>query len=59
LGAAVHDTVELRDGSVLAGDVESVTATEVVVRIAGNMQHLNRNQVKRILFVERDMPVQQ
>ena len=58
LGAAVHDTVELRDGSVLTGDVETVSATEVVVRIGGAMQHFNRNQVKRIIFVERDMTIQ-
>jgi hypothetical protein len=44
----------LRDGSVLNGDVESVSATEVVVRTGGTMHHLNRNQVKRILLVERD-----
>src|SRR5436190_7606029 len=55
LRTAVHDTIELRDGSVLTGDVESVSATEVVVRLGGAMQHLNRNQVKRVLFVERDM----
>jgi hypothetical protein len=54
LGSSVHDTVELRDGSVLNGDVESVSAAEVVVRLGGAMQHLNRNQVKRILLVERD-----
>ncbi|HET6934745.1 MAG TPA: PEGA domain-containing protein [Candidatus Angelobacter sp.] len=57
LGASAHDTIELRDGSVLVGDVESVTPTEVVVRIGGALQHLNRNQVKRILLVERDAPV--
>jgi PEGA domain-containing protein len=54
LGSSVHDTVELRDGSVLNGDVESVSATEVIVRVGGAMQHLNRNQVKRILLIERD-----
>ena len=58
LGASAHDTVELRDGSILHGDLESVSATEIVVRIGGAMQHLNRNQVKRILFVERDAPGQ-
>lgn len=58
LGSAVHDTIELRDGSVLNGDLESMSATEVVVRIGGAMQHLNRNQVKRILLVERDAPAQ-
>jgi len=54
LGSAVHDTVELRDGSVLNGDVESVSAADVVVRIGGKDGHYDRNQVKRILFVERE-----
>jgi hypothetical protein len=54
LGSAVHDTIELRDGSVLNGDLESVSATEVVVRVGGSLQHISRNQVKRILMVERD-----
>jgi PEGA domain-containing protein len=56
LGTSAHDTVELRDGSVLVCDVESVSATEVVVRIGSKLQRINRNQVKRILLVERDMP---
>jgi hypothetical protein len=54
LGTSAHDTVELRDGSVLSGDVESVSVTEVIVRIAGTLQHLNRNQVKRIALIERE-----
>jgi hypothetical protein len=58
LGTSAHDTVELRDGSVLNGDLESVSATEIVVRIGGAMQRLSRNQVKRILLVERDAPGQ-
>jgi hypothetical protein len=58
LGTASHDTVELRDGTVLTGDVESMSATEVVVRSAGTLQHLSRNQVKRILLIEREMPSQ-
>jgi len=56
LGTSAHDTVELRDGSVLTGDVESVSATEVVVRVGGAVQHLNRNQVKRISLTERETP---
>jgi len=28
------------------------------VLVGGNAQHLNRNQVKRILLVERDTPPQ-
>jgi len=58
LGASAHDTIELRDGSVLSGDVESVTATEVLVRIGGIVQHLSRSQVKRIGLVPRETPPQ-
>jgi hypothetical protein len=58
LGTSAHDTVELRDGSVLNGDLESVSTTEIVMRIGGSLQHFGRNQVKRILLVERDMPGQ-
>ncbi len=58
LGTSVHDTLELRDGSVLTGDLESVSATDVVIRIGGAIQHLNRNQIKRIQLVERDAPSQ-
>jgi hypothetical protein len=58
LGSAVHDTVELRDGTVLNGDLQSVSATAVVIRVGGNMQQFTRNQVKRILLVERDAPSQ-
>ena len=54
LGTSAHDTIELRDGSVLSGDVESVSATEVVVRIGGNVQRFSRNQVKRIGLVPRE-----
>jgi len=58
LGSSVHDTVELRDGSVLNGDLESISGMNVVVRVGGTLQHLDRNQVKRILLVERDTPTQ-
>lgn len=54
LGVSTHDTVELRDGSVLVGDVESVSATEVLVRVGGVVQHLDRNQVKNIALVQRE-----
>lgn len=56
LGNSAHDTVELRDGNVLTCDVESMSATEVVISIGGARQHLDRNQVKRMLLVERDPP---
>ncbi len=54
LGSAAHDTVELRDGSVLSGDLVSVSGMQVVVRIGGNAQTFDRNQIKRILLTERD-----
>jgi len=56
LGSAAHDTVELRDGSVLSGDVESLSASEVIVRMGGKENRYDRNQVKRILLVERETP---
>ncbi len=54
LGTSSHDTVELRDGSTLTCDIESMDATTVTIRIGGQMQALQRNQVKRILLVQRD-----
>jgi hypothetical protein len=45
--ASAHDTIELRDGSVLVGDLESLSATEAVIRIGGNLQHLNRTASSR------------
>jgi hypothetical protein len=54
LGTAAHDTIELRDGSVLTGDVESMTATDVVIRVGGTNQQISRNQVKRISLIQRD-----
>ena len=53
LGTSAHDTIELRDGSVLSGDVVSVSGMEVVVKVGGSDQRLDRNQVKRIVFVQR------
>lgn len=56
LGGSAHDTVELRDGTVLTADVQSVSANSVEVRVGGNMQTFDRNQVKRIVFVQREAP---
>ena len=53
LGSAAHDTIELRDGSVLTGDLVSVSGMQVEIRIGGNTQTFDRNQVKRILLTER------
>jgi len=56
LGTSAHDTIELRDGSVLSGDLVSVSGMEIVIKVGGTDQQLNRNQVKRILLVEREAP---
>lgn len=58
LGTSAHDTLELRDGSVLSGDVQSMSATEVLIRIGGTVQHLSRNQVKRIVLIQREPPLE-
>jgi len=54
LGTSAHDTIELRDGSILSGDLVSVSGMQVQVRIGGSTQTFDRNQVKRILLTERD-----
>jgi hypothetical protein len=56
LGSAAHDTIELRDGSVLSGDLVSVSGMQVQVRVGGSAQTFDRNQVKRILLTEREPP---
>ena len=56
LGTLAHDTVELRDGSVLVCDVESMSATQIVIRVGGALEHMDRNKIKRMLLVERDPP---
>jgi len=58
LGTSAHDTIEMRDGTVLSGDIESVSATEIVVRVGGSPQHFSRNLVKRMSLVERNTPSQ-
>ncbi len=55
LGGLSRDTVELRDGSVVLGDVLSMSMTEVVVRTDGKEQSFPRNQVKKMMLVERVM----
>jgi hypothetical protein len=55
LGGLSRDTVELRDGTVLLGDVLSMSMTEVKVRVAGQDQTYDRNRVKKIMLVEREV----
>jgi hypothetical protein len=53
LGGMSNDTVQLRDGTTLLGDVISLSMTSVVVRVDGKEQKVERNQVKKIILVER------
>jgi hypothetical protein len=58
LGAAAYDSVELRDGSLLNGDLVSISGMDIEIRVGGNLQHVDRNKVKRIMLVQRDAPTQ-
>lgn len=53
LGGLSQDTLELRDGTTILGDVISMSLTTIVVRVAGKDQNYDRNQVKKIILVER------
>ena len=58
LGGLSRDTVELRDGTVLLGDVLSMSLTALVVSVDGKEQTLGRNQVKKMMLVERQITEQ-
>jgi hypothetical protein len=53
LGGLSQDTLELRDGTTVLGDVISMSLTAVVVRVEGKDQKYERNQVKKMILVER------
>jgi hypothetical protein len=53
LGGLSNDFIQLRDGTTLLGDVISLSMTSVVVRVDGKEQKYDRNQVKKIVLVER------
>jgi len=59
LGGLSHDTLELRDGSVLLGDFVSASMTEVVFSTNGEARKIDRNRVKKILLVEREIVPQE
>ncbi len=53
LSPLAQDTIILRDGTTILGDVTSVSLRSVTVRVKGKTRTLDRNQVARVLFVER------
>jgi hypothetical protein len=54
LGVSAQDTIELRDGSVLSGDLISISGMEVQIRIGGSIKTYDRNQIKRVSLAQRD-----
>jgi len=53
LGGLSRDTLELRNGSVVLGDVLSMSMTTVTIRVNGEDKTYDRNQVQKIILVER------
>lgn len=53
MGGLSNDFVQLRDGTTLLGDVISLSLTSAVVRVDGKEQKYDRNQIKKIVLVER------
>jgi hypothetical protein len=53
LAVSQFDTIELRDGTILNGELDSIQGMDVVVRIGDTIQRIDRNKVKRILLTER------
>ncbi len=53
LGGLSQDTLELRDGTTVLGDVMSISLATVVARVDGKDQKYDRNLVKKIILVER------
>jgi hypothetical protein len=56
LGTAAFDSIELRDGSVLNGDLVSISGMDVEIRVGGSIQHIDRNKIKRVMFTQREAP---
>lgn len=57
LGASAFDSIELRDGTVLNGDLVSISGMDVEIRVGGSIQHIDRNKIKRVMLTQRDAPV--
>jgi PEGA domain len=53
LGGLANDTIEFRDGSILTGDVLSMSLESVVINVRGAEQTFDRNKIKKIFLVER------
>jgi len=56
LGASAFDSIEMRDGSVLNGDLVSIEGMDVEIRVGGVLQHIDRNKIRRVMLVVRSAP---
>jgi hypothetical protein len=56
LGTPASDSIELRDGTVLYGDLVSISGMDVEIRVGDSIQHMDRNKIKRVLFIPRNVP---
>jgi hypothetical protein len=57
LGTSAFDSIELRDGTVLTGDLISISGMDVMVRVGGSVQRVDRNKIRRIMLTERETPL--
>lgn len=53
LGGLSQDTLELREGTTVLGDVMSISLATAVARVDGKDQKYDRDLVKKIILVER------
>jgi PEGA domain len=53
LGGQTKDMIILRDGTSALGDVISMSMTSITMRVGGKDQKYERNQVRKIILVER------
>jgi PEGA domain len=58
LGGLSKDMVEFRDGRTVLGDVLAQSTTMITVRVAGKDQKYDRNQVRKMILVEREVTPQ-
>jgi hypothetical protein len=35
----------------------SISGMDVEIRVAGSIQHIDRNKIKRVMLVQRDAPI--
>jgi hypothetical protein len=59
LGGLSNDVIMLRDGTSLSGELLSVTLENVLIRVEGTDQKIERNRVSKMFLVERTLTTSQ